>query len=84
MPEGLFKIPDHKSASGKEWVDRRGGGLERIENVGPSAVITETESAANDGQACRRTRPGSAQLWYSSTAPTKSNDEKAEITSRDD
>lgn len=22
-------------------------------------------------------------LWYSSTAPTKSNDEKAEITSRD-
>jgi len=35
MPGGLSEIPDHKSASRKEWEIGGRGGLERIENVGP-------------------------------------------------
>lgn len=41
MPGALFEILDHKSASGKERmgeIGEGGGGLERIENVGPLVV----------------------------------------------
>lgn len=90
MPGGPSEIPDHKSASGKEWRIGRGRGgraLERIENVGSlsSAVITETESAANDGQACRLERVRVARhSGIRVPRPRKVTTKNAEITSRDD